>query len=58
MNLNAPRQITFLVSLFVAILALVGWLVPGLPVLSQITPMWTAIIAYAILAAGCILPGL
>ena len=56
MNLNAPKQITFLISLVVAILAVVGMYV-NIPVVSG-NAAWTAIVAYVILAAGCLLPGL
>jgi hypothetical protein len=56
MNVNAPKQITFLISLVIAILAVVGMYV-NIPVISG-NAAWAAIVAYVILAAGCLLPGL
>ena len=55
MNLSAPTMIVFLISLVIAILGLLS----GLAVLSiiPISAFWLMTIAYAILAAGCLLKG-
>ncbi|HWV41904.1 hypothetical protein [Pseudorhodoplanes sp.] len=54
-TLNAPSRITFLVSLALAIIALVGTLVV-IPVVSQYA-FWLAILAYVVLAFGVIMRG-
>jgi hypothetical protein len=55
MNLNAPTQVIFLISLVLAIVAVVGTLV----VIPYVTAyaFWVAIIAYVVLAAGCVMKG-
>ncbi len=55
MNLNAPTQVVFIVSLFIAVLALVGHftLVPFVTAYK----FWLAIVAYVVLAAACVLKG-
>jgi hypothetical protein len=55
MNLSAPSQVIFLISLVLAILAVVGALV----VIPYVTAyaFWIAIIAYVALAAGCLMKG-
>jgi len=55
MRLNAPTQVVFLISLALAILALVGHLVT-IPFVS-VYAFWIAIVAYAVLAAACVLKG-
>jgi hypothetical protein len=54
--LNAPARITFLVSLAIAIIALLGALVI-IPVVTQYA-FWLAILAYVVLALGVILKGM
>ncbi len=56
MRLNAPTQIVFLISLALAILALLGALIV-IPFVSAYA-FWLAIIAYVVLAAGCVMKGL
>ncbi|GIK80115.1 MAG: hypothetical protein KJZ73_07195 [Pseudorhodoplanes sp.] len=55
-KLNAPTQIVFLISLILALLALIGVFV-FIPFVS-VYAFWIAIVAYVVLAAGCILKGL
>ncbi|MBV6486773.1 MAG: hypothetical protein M5U33_04920 [Pseudorhodoplanes sp.] len=55
-KLNAPTQIVFLISLILALLALIGVFV-FIPFVSAYA-FWIAIVAYVVLAAGCILKGL
>ncbi len=55
LRLSAPTQLIFLVSLALAILALVAFLVR----IPNLTPhaFWIAIIAYVVLAVACVLRG-
>jgi len=52
-RLNAPTQMIFLISLALAILAVLGLFVT-IPFVS-IYAFWVAIIAYIVLAAGCVM---
>lgn len=52
-TLSAPSQVVFIISLILAIIALIGFFVV-IPVISQYA-FWIAIIAYVVLAAGCIM---
>ena len=55
MRLNAPTQMVFLISLVLAVLALVGHFV----VIPYVTTyqFWIAIAGYVVLAAACVLKG-
>jgi hypothetical protein len=55
MRLNAPTQMVFLISLILAVLALVGHFV----LIPYVTTyqFWVAIAAYVVLAAACVLKG-
>jgi hypothetical protein len=55
-NLNAPSRVTFLISLALAIIALLGTLVV-IPVVTQYA-FWLAILAYIVLALGTIVRGM
>jgi len=55
-RLNAPTQIVFLISLALAILAVVGLFV-AIPFVS-LYAFWFAIAGYVVLAAGCVLKGM
>jgi hypothetical protein len=55
-RLNAPAKITFLISLIIAIIAVIGVFVL-IPFVS-VYAFWIAIIAYIVLAAGCVLKGM
>ena len=52
-RLNAPTQIVFLISLAIAILAVLALFVT-IPFVS-LYAFWVAIIAYIVLAAGCLM---
>ena len=54
-RLNAPTKNTFLISLVLAVLAMLGVFV-FIPLVS-VYAFWIAIIAYIVLAAGCVLKG-
>jgi hypothetical protein len=56
MKLNAPTQITFLISLALAALALLSMLGVSIPVVDGHVA-WTALAGYAVLSAGNILKG-
>jgi hypothetical protein len=56
MRLNAPTQMVFLISLILAVLALIGYFVPAVPYLHTYE-FWLAIVAYVVLAAACVLKG-
>ena len=53
-RLNAPTQMVFLISLILAVLAVIGYFVPSVPYLHTYE-FWLAIAAYIVLAAACIL---
>jgi hypothetical protein len=55
MNLNAPTQLVFIISLIIAVLALVGHFV-NVPFVTQYQ-FWLAIIGYVVLATGCVMKG-
>ncbi len=54
-TLSAPTQVVFLISLIIAIIALIGFFV-AIPVVSAYA-FWIAIIAYVVLALGCVMKG-
>jgi hypothetical protein len=55
MRLNAPTQMVFLISLILAVLAVVGHFV----LIPYVTAyqFWIAIAGYVVLAAACVLKG-
>jgi len=55
-NLSAPKQITFWVAVVLAVLGLIGQLVT-IPVLSSLA-FWLVLVAFLLLALGCLLEGL
>jgi hypothetical protein len=55
MNLSAPTQVVFIISLIIAVLALIGYFV-NIPYVTQYQ-FWFAIVAYVVLAAGCLMKG-
>ncbi len=55
-KLNAPTQITFLVSLAIVLLAIIGLFV-NIPVISTYA-FWVAVLGYAVLVVGCTTKGL
>jgi hypothetical protein len=54
-RLSAPKEFTFLVSLAIAIFAIIAFLVK----IPNVSPhaFWIAIIAYVVLAVGCAFKG-
>lgn len=55
MNLNAPTQLIFILSLIIAVLALIGHFVT-VPLVSEYK-FWFAIVSYVVLATACVLKG-
>ncbi|MGV3634398.1 MAG: hypothetical protein ACO1NY_08610 [Pseudorhodoplanes sp.] len=55
-NLSAPSQVIFLLSLALAIIAILGALVI-IPVVTKYA-FWIAIIAYVVLALGVLMKGM
>jgi hypothetical protein len=55
MQLNAPTQVVFIISLILAVLALIGYFV-AIPFVTAYA-FWLAIIGYIVLAAGCVMKG-
>ncbi|MDZ7600721.1 MAG: hypothetical protein U1A06_05045 [Hoeflea sp.] len=53
MNLSAPTQVIFLLSLVIAIIGILAGLavIPSLP----IPAFWIVVVGYGVLAAGCLL---
>jgi hypothetical protein len=56
MRLNAPTKMVFMISLILAVLAVIGYFVPSVPYLHTYE-FWLAIAAYVVLAAACVLKG-
>jgi len=55
MSLSAPTMVVFIISLVVAVVGILAGLavIPSLP----LSAFWIVVVAYAILAAGCLLKG-
>ena len=56
MNLNPPTQLVFILSLIIAVLALIGHFVM-VPFITEFK-FWFAMAAYIVLAAACVLKGI
>jgi hypothetical protein len=55
MNLSAPTQAVFWISVILAVIALCGFFF-AIPYVTAYA-FWIAIIAYVVLAAGCLMKG-
>lgn len=53
MNLNAPSQVLFIISLILAVLGLIGYFAPAIPLLAAYS-FWWVLAGYVVLAAGCL----
>lgn len=56
MNLTAPKQITFIIAVVLAVLGLLAPLIP-LGFLTGIA-LWIVFLGFLVLALGCLLPDL
>ena len=55
MNLSAPTQIIFIIS---AVIAVIGLLIAlGVLAMIPIASVWVMLVAYIVLAAGCLMKG-
>ena len=55
-RLSAPTRVIFVISLIVAVAAVIAFFFMAAPLNSQ-TAFWTAIVAYVVLALGCVMTG-
>lgn len=55
MNLSAPTQIVFIISVIIAIIGIVAAF--GALTFIPLAAVWIMLIAYIVLAAGCLLRG-
>jgi hypothetical protein len=55
MNLSAPTQIIFIISLVIAIIGILVAL--GVLAFIPLAAVWIVVIAYIVLAAGCLMRG-
>jgi hypothetical protein len=55
MNLSAPTQLIFIISLVIAIIGVLAAL--GVLAFIPLAPVWIMLIAYIVLAAGCMMRG-
>lgn len=55
MNLSAPTQIVFIISLVIAVIGLLAAL--GVVAFIPLASVWIMLIAYIVLAAGCLMRG-
>lgn len=56
MSLNAPKQVTFIIAVVLAVLGLLAMLVQ-LGTLTTLAP-WIILLGFLVLALGCLLPNL
>ncbi len=57
MKLSAPRQITFWIAVALAVLGLLGVIVPSLPLIGGFS-FWLVLVGFVVLALGNLLEGL
>ncbi len=57
MKLSAPRQITFWIAVALAVLGLLGMIVPTLPLIGGFA-FWLVLVGFVVLALGNMLDGL
>jgi hypothetical protein len=56
MNLNAPTQLIFIIAVVLAVLALVGYLMPTIAIIG-VYSFWIMTVAFVVLAAGVMFRG-
>ncbi len=57
MRLTPPTNLTFLISILLAILAIVGQFVQGVSIYIPVSTFWVAIAAYVVLMLGNLVRG-
>ena len=61
MKLNAPKNLTLLIAVFIAVIALVAWLAYAFgftAVCVSVYAFWAMVIAFVLLVFGCFLKDL
>ena len=56
MNLSAPTTVVFIISVLIALVALLMFL--NVIAFAALAPFWVMTIAWVVLAAGCLLKGI
>lgn len=56
MKLNAPTQLIFIIAVVLAVIALVGYLMPTIAVIG-VYPFWIMAVAFVVLTAGVMFRG-
>jgi len=56
MSLSAPKQVTFIIAVVLAVVGLLAAIVPLGPLTGL--SLWIILIGFVVLAAGCLLPDL
>lgn len=56
MNLNAPSQTLFIVAVVIAVLALLGAIIPSIPLISAYA-FWVLLLGFIVLAVGVMMKG-
>jgi hypothetical protein len=54
---NAPHHTTVIISVILFALAILGAILPGIPIVG-VLGFWLALIGYLLLLAGCLMKGL
>jgi hypothetical protein len=61
MKLNAPKNLTLLIAVIIAVIALAAWLATVFGFASlcvAVYAFWTMVIAFVLLLCGCLVKGL
>lgn len=56
MTLNAPSQTMFIVAVVIAVIALLGTIIPSIPVISAYA-FWVLVVAFLVLAVSVVMKG-
>lgn len=56
MTLNAPSQTMFIVAVVIAVIALLGAIIPSIPVVSAYA-FWVLVVAFLVLAVSVVMKG-
>lgn len=56
MDLNAPSQVVFWIAVIIAVLAIIGFFAPTVPIIGAYA-FWIAILAFIVLAGGVLMKG-
>ena len=56
MNLSAPSTVVFWIAVAIAVLAIIGYFAPTIPVIGAYA-FWIAILGFVVLAGGVLMKG-